>query len=158
MDPLSTAASAFAVIGAADVVLRASAEFVRFVNDIKDAPTEVENLRIRLQETTLLVEVSKDYLKTLSNAATGSSTPLETHDLNKAHSLFNSAIRGLKRELESLITIIGKHHGASKSYGRVKWLLDSRRVAKAQQNLETSKATLNTALTLVGRFVTYFIL
>lgn len=61
MDPLSTAASAFAVIDAADVVLRASAEFVRFVNDIKDAPTEVKNLRIRLQETTLLVEVSKDY-------------------------------------------------------------------------------------------------
>lgn len=158
MDPLSTAASAFAVIGAADVVLRASAEFVRFVSDIKDAPTEVENLRIRLQDTTLLVEASKAYLETLSNATTGSSTTLETRDPNKALSLFTSAIRGLKRELESLITIIARHHGASKSYGRIKWLLDSRRVAKAQQSLETSKSTLNTALTLVGRFVTYFIL
>ncbi|KAK5062597.1 hypothetical protein LTR84_004670 [Exophiala bonariae] len=69
MGPLSPAASACAVIGAADVGLQAGTGSIRFLSDIKDAPAEVEKLRLGLQETTPIVEASKDYLETLNNGA-----------------------------------------------------------------------------------------
>ena len=156
-DPLSLAASIFAVIGTADVVLRASLEFSRFLSNIKDAPTEVERLRICLHDNTLLVETSKQYLEELRDCNSLSPASQRNIGLSRALTHFTSAIRALERELISLVGLAKRHSGVSKSWGRIKWLLDERKVGQSLQRLENSKSTLTTALVLVGRFVDSFV-
>lgn len=152
-EPLSLAASIFAVIGAADVVLRASIEFSHFLAAVKDAPADVERLRTSLQETTLLVETAKHYLEELKDCRSFSPASPQTVGLGKALSCFTSCIRALERELVSLVALVRRYDGACQSWGRIKWILDERKLGKSMQKLETSKVALTTALVLVGRFV-----
>jgi len=151
-DPLSLVASVLAVVGAADIVVRAGTEVFRFLADIKDAPEEVVQLRVCVQENTLLVEASKHYLEQLTNQNGVSSTLREATDLAKAITLFSSSVKSIERELSSLITITRKLNGST-SWGRIKWRLDGRRIEKALRKLESVKAGLTAALVLVGRLV-----
>jgi hypothetical protein len=97
VDPLSFVASILAVIGAAETALQSSIEFSRFITDFKDAPAEVERLRICLQENTLLLETSKDYLEELEGCVSSSLTSSGIARLNKALAHFSSAIKALAR-------------------------------------------------------------
>lgn len=147
-DPLSVAASAFAVVGVADVVLRTSIELRRFLSEIKDAPKEVEWLKNCLDDTSRLLNASKKCLQDLQN-----STPLTTSsniDVTGAVEQFSTTIRSLDREFKTLITISKKHKLGNKSWARVKWVLDERKVEKTLQKMEYSKSTLTNALVLVG--------
>ena len=150
-DPFSMAASSFAVVGVADVVLRASVELCRFLSEIKDAPAEVERLRDFVMENTLLVEHSKQFLEELKRRPPSASA-LDVN-LSGALYLFTSAIRALRRELNALAILARKHNGSNKSWGRIKWVLDERKINKSFLAFETSKTTLNNALALVSRFV-----
>ena len=150
-DPLSLVASSFAVVGLADVVLRASAEVYQFLSEIKDAPTEVERLRRSLRETTLLVHASKQYLeRSREHFSAGSTSTIES---TEALNLFNSTVRALNRELGTLVVLARKHNKSGKAWGTIKWVLGQRKIGSATQKLENSKSSLNSALALVGRFV-----
>jgi hypothetical protein len=85
------ATSAFAVVGLADVVLRAGKEVYQFLEAITDAPAEVEKLRCCIHDTTLLVEESKRYWEESKNSI--SSTPSSTTNQNQALPQFKSALR-----------------------------------------------------------------
>jgi len=155
-DPFSVATSSFAVVGLADVVLRASKEFCQFLSAIKDAPTEVERLRCCIYENTLLVEDSKRYWEELKDSASLTSSSATT--LSQALPQFTSALKALGRELSALDTLAKRHNGIAKSWGKIKWVLDERKINKSLQRFEVSKSTLVAALVLVGRSVNLSIL
>jgi hypothetical protein len=149
-EPFSVATGSFAVIGLADVVLRAGKEFYQFLDTIKEAPTEVERLRYCIHDNTLLVEESKHYWQDLKDRAPLTSSS-STTTLSRALPQFTSALRSLDRELSTLVTLVKRHDGITKSWGRIKWVLDERKILKSLQKLEISESTLLTALLLVGR-------
>ena len=152
-DPLSLVANICAVIGAAEIALRASIEFSGFLIDLKDAPSEIERLRIGLQENTLLLESAKHYLEELKDRVARPVASAELTRLTEALALFTSATRAFQREVVSLATVARKHQGVRKSWGRIKWVLDERKVGRSMHRLEESKSALTIALVFVGRFV-----
>ena len=121
-DPLSLVANIFAVIGTADMVLRASIEFSRFLTDIKDAPTEVEKLRTFLQENTLLIETLEHYLEELKDYTSLSPASPGTVSLSKALSCFTSAIKAQEREVVSLASLAKRYNNVNRSWGRIQGL------------------------------------
>lgn len=146
-DPFSIAASSFAVVGAVDVVLRASNECRRFLSGIKDAPAEIATLQACVRENEgLLTELKKHFEELRSPVSTISPSAF---DADPALDGLNSSIRALQRELLALQTLTRKHKGSDRTWGRVKWLLDERKVAKSLERLEKSKSTLGIALSLV---------
>lgn len=148
IEPFSVAASSFAVVGVADVVLRAGKEVYQFLNAIKDAPAEVESLRQRVHDNALVVQESKRYWEELKQSA--SSTSSSTTSLSQAFLQFISVLRGLDRELSTLGSLAKRHKGVT-SWGRIKWVFDERKILKSLQKLEVSKSTLIALLVLVGR-------
>ncbi|KAF2474987.1 uncharacterized protein BDR25DRAFT_255524, partial [Lindgomyces ingoldianus] len=150
-DPLSIAASSFAVVGVADFVLRASIECCRFLSEIKDAPDEISRLQISIKENKQLVNALKTHLNDLRDPA--SLISFSAVELNQAFDGFNTSVRALKRELNNLLGLEKRHNGVDKTWGRVKWLLDERKVRKSLEKLEWSKSTLSVSLSLVEGFV-----
>lgn len=150
-DPLSLAAGSFAVVGVVDVVLRASGEVYKFLSEIKDAPAEVEQLRYCVQETTLLVHTSKQYLEEIRLHTSSAST--SAADMSRALGLFTSAVRALDRELSALIMLAKKFNGVRRSWEKVKWFLDQRKLSNSLRKLENAKSMLSSALIFVGMFV-----
>jgi chromosome segregation ATPase len=150
-DPFSITTSSFAVLGAADVVLRASVELRRFLSEIKGAPAEIDSLRISIEENTQLVDIMKQHLNDLGNPV--SSMSLSASDMTSALEGFKSSVRALDRELNTLRVLAKRYTGSDKTWASVKWVLDERKVSKSLEKLERSKVTLNVALSLVEGFV-----
>jgi len=143
-DPLSIAASSFAVVGAVDVVLRVSVECGRFLSEIKDAPAEIDALRIYIAENRQLVETLKKRLEELKI-----SPILPTANLASAFAMFTSSVRALQRELNALQMLAKKYSRIDKTWTKLKWVLDARKTIKSIEKLERSKSTLSVALSLV---------
>ncbi|KAF2785996.1 hypothetical protein K505DRAFT_205690, partial [Melanomma pulvis-pyrius CBS 109.77] len=150
-DPLSLAASSFAVIGVADVVLRVGVECCRFLSEIKDAPAEIDSLRTCIKDNLQLVDTLKKHSDDLRDPAPPMSLPAT--DASSALDGFNSSIRALHRELNALQALAKKHSGIDKTWARVKWILDERKINKSLEKLERSKSTLGVALSLLEGFV-----
>lgn len=148
IEPFSVAASSFAVVGVADVVLRAGKEVYQFLNAIKDAPAEVERLRQCIHDNALVVQESKRYWEELKQSA--SSISSSTTSLSQAFLQFISPLRSLDRELSALGSLVKRYKGVT-SWGRIKWVFDERKILKSLQKLEMSKSTLTALLVLVGR-------
>jgi hypothetical protein len=136
------AAGAFAVVGVADVLVRTGREIYNFLQDISDAPEDINRLQDFIWETVLLYQTSKKCQNDLRarKASTDAVSSLET--ANKA----------LNRELQSLRLSIGKFKG-KKTWGRVKFVLGNARLNKTMGNLERVKNLLASALTLACRYV-----
>jgi hypothetical protein len=150
-DPFSIGASSFAVVGAADVVLRASAECYRFFSSIKDAPDEVNQLCIAIKENKRLVQSLQKHLDELRDPASCISMPTQS-STSELYG-FDSAFRALQREMIALEKLAKKHNGPNKTWGRVKWYLDERKIAKSREKLERAKSMLGLALSLLEGFV-----
>lgn len=136
---LETAAGAFAIVGVADVILRTGKAVYSFLADVSDAPLSMNRLRESIHDTTVLALACKESLKSLKTRAqsvgvTGGITP------------FNSALRAVNRELQSLNLIIGRFRGSNKTWDKVKFTLEERKIEKAVVNLERSKSLLANAL------------
>ena len=151
-DPLSLAASAFAVVGVADLALRASKGVYQFLSDIKNAPTEIENLRSCVGDNIRLVEQSKQLSQELSSQNVPPTTNSFLNNSKENLELLKTVIRSLNRELDVLAKLAKKHAGASKTWGSIRWILDDKKVLKSLQKLEASKTSLNSALSLLGRY------
>jgi len=143
-DPLSITASSFAVVGAVDVVLRASVECGRFLSEIKDTPAEIDALWTCISENRQLVEILKKRLEELKT-----SPILPTADLTSVFTIFNSSVRALQRELNTLQTLAKKYSCIDKTWTKLKWVLDARKTNKSIEKLERLKSTLSVALSLV---------
>jgi hypothetical protein len=146
----SVVASSFAVVALADVVLRAGNKVYQFLNAINDAPAEVERLRCCIHDNNLLIEESKCYWEELKESVSLASSS-STTTLRQALPQFTSALRTLDRGLSTLVTLAKRYDGVTKSWGKIKRVLDERKILKTLQRLEVSKSTLGVALMLVGR-------
>jgi hypothetical protein len=150
-EPFSVAASCFAVVGLADVVSRAGKEFYQFLNAFEDAPTDAARLRDCIHDIILLVEESKRYWEGLKDHVSSVPSSESATSLRQALPQFKSSLRSLDREMSSLVTVARRYDGITKSWVRVRWVLDWRKIDKSLQRLESSKSTLVGALLLVGR-------
>jgi hypothetical protein len=144
MSGLEVAASAFAIVGVADVLVRTGREVYSFLRDVADAPKELERLRETVQDVVLLAETSRPSLETLK-AGTAAGPP------TAATSSLDAALKALDRELRSLKGFIPKVKGR-RTWNNVKHVLDASKVAKSTRNLENAKTFLASALTLASRY------
>ncbi|KAF2875575.1 hypothetical protein BDV95DRAFT_602990 [Massariosphaeria phaeospora] len=153
-EPLSLAASIFAVAGAADVVVRASVECCRFLSAITGAPADIECLRGSIEENQLLAQNLRQYLievnttsgSSISAPASAASSP----DLRDALKLFYSAIKALRREFGELDKLGKKYSGPNRMWGRIKFVLDERKIRQHMTRLQSSKSTIANALALIS--------
>ena len=95
---LAVASGAFAVVGLADVVVRASREVCQFLDAIKNAPAEVERLKNAIRDNTLLVEATQQYCRDLTDQDKSPASPPPT-DLSQALPQFTSALYDLRRTI-----------------------------------------------------------
>ena len=137
--------------GTVDVVLRAGIECYRFLAEIRDASDEIQRLQSCVGETRLVIESSRQYLQKLSDNLSPKLV-LEA-ELNTAMLLFKSALSALKRELNSLISLVKKYTGTNRAWGKIKDVLDTRRVKRSLERLEGSRSMLTTALALADWLV-----
>ncbi|RYN57529.1 hypothetical protein AA0118_g7653 [Alternaria tenuissima] len=135
-----TAAGAFAVVGVVDVVIRTGREIFAFLSEVKDAPSNIEKLLSSINDTVQLSQAAKACLRSLDTRHSS---------LPKAEAVLSleSAIKALNRELQSLKGMTAKFRG-SKTWSRVKYVLNNAKVDKAIRNLESNKLLLSGVLTL----------
>ncbi|CAN9410573.1 unnamed protein product [Alternaria alternata] len=133
-----TAAGAFAVVGVVDVVIRTGREIFAFLSEVKDAPSNIEKLLSSINDTVQLSQAAKACLRSLDTRHSS---------LPKAEAVLSleSAIKALNRELQSLKGMTAKFRG-SKTWSRVKYVLNNAKVDKAIRNLESNKLLLSAYL------------
>ncbi|KAF1842839.1 uncharacterized protein K460DRAFT_134979 [Cucurbitaria berberidis CBS 394.84] len=141
---LEIAAGAFAVVGAADVAVRTGREVYGFLRNLVDAPDDINRLCDLIRDTTMLAETSKQCLERLSK-------PKSLANTYGAISSLDVSLRGINRELQSLRLLSSRFKGTTKTWGRVRYVLDERKTGKALENLERSKVLLGNALILACR-------
>lgn len=149
VEPFSVAASSFAVVGLADVVLRSGKEIYQFLSAIKDAPEEVDRLQCSIGDTALLVENVKCHAQELSQSdSLTTTTPTSASQMMLQ---IQSALRSLDRELSALVKLAKRYQTMHNKWERIKWVLDERKILKSLRKLEASKSALVAALVLAGR-------
>ena len=146
-DPFSLVASSFAVLGAVDVVLKASVACCHFLSQIRDAPNEIRDLRSRIEENKVLIEAFMKHFHEVQNTATSSATSTMTEALK----LFESSTNSFKRELKALERFRDKYTSKRKIWSALKYHLDDRKVTRCVRNLENAKSGLCAALSSVER-------
>lgn len=149
MDPLSVAASSFAVVGVADVVLRTCLKCQKFLSDIEDAPVSIENLRTCLRNNTSLVQTLKKHMQDIDSTA----SPEDRAELGPAIEQFNIAIRSLRRETDMLLVRCLKYSKMMKTWANVRHVLAEKDIRKTTERMEQAKSTLSIVLSLVEGYV-----
>lgn len=143
---------ALAVVGTVDVALRSSLEIYRFLDDLKDAPKEIEELRSPVNENKQRLETLKQYVQEVRDRLP-SSTASVVAGFESAVQAVDSAVKTLQRALNGLSKVARKYTQPQRTWSRIKFNLDGRQVAKYRERLEASKSSLNGALVLLSRFV-----
>ena len=141
---LEVAAGIFAIIGVADVVVRMGREVHGFLRDIAGAPEEIDRLCTTVKETALLAETVKQLLDTVACRKQPNAT-------NHMVALFESALKSLQRELQNLRILSARFRSGGKTWSRVKYVLDERKISKMFNNLERSKSLLANSLHVASR-------
>ncbi|KAH8704622.1 hypothetical protein GQ44DRAFT_508213 [Phaeosphaeriaceae sp. PMI808] len=139
-EALGTAASAFAVVGVADILVRTGRELYSFLGAVADAPTDINRLRESIDESLLLYQTSKQCQRDFTARAA-------TIAKSNTARLLETANRSLNRELQSLDLIVKKFKGPT-TWTRVKYVLSDAKVKKSIGGLENTKSLLISALTL----------
>lgn len=147
---LETVAGAFAVIGAADVAIRTGREVYGFLCSLADAPKEISRLCDLIKDTTLLAETSKQCLNRLKDTK----APVTTYG---AVTSLDVSLKGFNREVQSLKVLGSRFKGTTKTWSRVRYVLDERKTRKALDNLERSKVLLGNALIMACRYDPFFL-
>ena len=152
-DPLAVTGGVLAVIGVADVLLRATKELFRFLCRIKDAPKEVERLRLYVKDIDGLVMNVKAFWgerKRLAHAQPTIFSPPEKHALPADLSFqIEDVLRDMNEELSCLVRLAKKHNGFVTLGGKIKFVFE-KKIAYCLKRLDESKSTLVATLTLVG--------
>jgi hypothetical protein len=142
---LELAAGIFALVGVADVVVRTGREIHGFLREIAGAPEDIDRLCVTVKETALLAETAKQLLDTLACRKSADAT-------DQIVGLFESSLKSLQRELQNLRILSARFRGVSKTWSRIKYVLDERKVHKMLTNLERSKSLLASSLQVASRY------
>ncbi|KAL1612091.1 hypothetical protein SLS60_000314 [Paraconiothyrium brasiliense] len=152
-DPLSIAASSLAVVGAADVVLRAGVECYHFLSDIQKAPASIEHLKSSLENTTALVETLRKHIQKHIRDS-GSSVPsADLVELQPVFKQFNSTIVTLQRDLKPLSVRAAKYSKMSKTWASIRHVLEEKDIQKISERIAQSKSSLSITLSLIEGWV-----
>jgi hypothetical protein len=139
------AGGSFAVLGAADVLVRSGLKIYDFLRDVAGAPKEIDCLRELLDDVMRLLKASLECHADLTSR-NPSTTP------SQAAALLDSAMKRLDRELKRINQVILKFNGkGSMRWNNVKHVLDKTNLEKMRKNLAEAKALLASALTLASR-------
>jgi hypothetical protein len=144
-DPFSLAAGSFAVLGVAGEICRSVKELYTFLEGIKSAPREIQQLKAQLLDLDVIVADVKDYwAESQAQSGSGQHVVVPT---------FISSLDGFKTELEVLRSSLKLNSAGKPDIGeRIKWvLLKEQKIVQSMQRLESHKTTLIAALTIVGR-------
>ena len=151
-DPLSAAAGTLAVIGAADVLLRAGKELSKLCDGLKSAPDEVKKLRRYIQDIAGLVENARLVAeRTQAEAISSVSATASSSNSSPSKALIQleGVLQDLSDELSALVGLARKYDAVNSALGKVKWVLELK-VRKSSQRLEQSKLSLVAALVMIG--------
>lgn len=146
-DPLS---SLSAVIGLADVVIRSSVKLYSFFSELQDVPKDIKKLSESLLEWKSISKAIKDIFVRYQQS------PFTVEDGLTLNGV-SEALKSCEAALSAVDILIKKHgSGPSSKPARlakdVKWILDTKKIQAAQQNLDRSRLALNTALSAITRF------
>lgn len=144
MSGFEVAAGAFAVVGVADVLVRAGRDLYTFLQDIEDAPNNAKRLCDVIAETVLLARASTRCLQQLE-------THTQAAPIVEVVNTLQVALKALNREVSSLRTLIDKYKGSSKRWSNIRYTLSEQRIKKALDSLERSKSSMTVALTAACR-------
>ncbi|KAF2440247.1 hypothetical protein P171DRAFT_435078 [Karstenula rhodostoma CBS 690.94] len=144
-DPFSVAASSFAVVGVADVVLRTCLKCHQFLSDIEDAPASIDDLKTCLRNNTSLVQTLRKHIQDLEATA----SPSDRAELQPAIEQFKVAIGLLRREMATLLARASKYNRMRKTWANVRHVLAEKDIRKTTERMEHAKSTLSVALSLV---------
>lgn len=141
---LEVAAGAFAAVGVADVAVRTGREVYGFLRGVLDAPDDIKRICDLVEDTTSLAKTSQQCLENLTKLDSAVNT------LGVVTS-FELSLKSLNRELKSLQVMCSRFRGTTKTWSRIRYVLDERKVGKALENLERSKNLLGNTLILACR-------
>jgi hypothetical protein len=142
---LEAVASAFAVVGVADVLVRTGRDLYSFLGDVLDAPEEIDRLREIIRATVILYHNSIRCRAELKPGGITNSTATAT-------ALLESATKALNRELQGL-KIIAKRYNGVKTWRNFKYALGKEKTVKVIRNLENAKSLLASALSFACMYV-----
>lgn len=154
-DPLSTAASALACIGAVDVLVRTGRELFRYIAEIKDAPKDAQRLRASIKDVQSFAHDTKLFLEEETKVRTAGGTSAPAAAASPPPSAVNqveATLKAVNTELGDLVHLATKHNGVTNPGGRIKWVFE-RKIGYALQRIEKSKLSLVAALALLGTYV-----
>lgn len=151
-DPLSIAASSFAIVGLVDVVLRTCIEVRDLLSTIQSAPDDIACLKECVNDNVRLLELCKRCIEQMRTSA-ASRTNTAQADLSRALNELSSPIRSMDRELRALTTLAKKHHMSGKAWAKIKWILDEKRLKKSLERLSEARSQLTISLNVTGLFV-----
>ena len=147
MDGLSIIANVAAVLGIADVAIRASTSLIDLLNTITEAPKKVERLRDEIRDLANTI-VRIRTLVDQSHSSTISNQSLDD---------FRQALNGCQSTLSQLQGALGQLLAGSRGtvLGRAKWrtnyLLSNQKIKDTCRELEGRKATLLLLFAIMGR-------
>jgi hypothetical protein len=146
-------AGAFAVAGAADVLLRTGRELYNFLHNVADAPEELACLREAVRDTLLLYQTSKRCLDDLKDRTASKSSRDAVFSLDSANKALDRQIQGLTRLVDKFDKggKTRKFDKAVKTWSRVKYVFSEAYVKKATDSLEKAKGLLASSLTVACR-------
>lgn len=148
-DPFSLAASSFAIIGVADVVLRACLKCHQFLSDVQDAPTAIDDLKTSLRNSTSLLQALKSHVQQIEASA----SLQHRAELAPAFEQFAIGIKSLRRETDKLLIRCLKYSKMKKTRANVRHVLAEKDIRKTNEQVEHAKSTLSVALSLVEGYV-----
>jgi hypothetical protein len=134
------------VIGMADVAIRAGRELYAFVSTAKNASKEMKKLGDSLRHLEFFVKATKDHFQSLHCNQFSIST-YEQLVTDAATSL-----EAIRQEILAIATpffTVNSHDKPIRTWQKIKWALNDKRVSQLVQSLESHKMTLAIAL-IVG--------
>lgn len=146
---LEFVAGLFAIVGVADVAVRASRDVYSIPRSIFGAPKEIDRLCTIVKEVAVLAETARQLLNETS-------TRNQEDSAHETVDLFGAALKSLNRELRNLRVLGKKFRGVNKTWARVRYVLDERKTNKALEDLERSKNPLASALHTTNGYVSHY--
>lgn len=141
MPGLETAASAFAVVGAADVAVRVGRKVYAFLRDVVDAPESIKRLCEEVHEITVLAAACEKAKNSLNQSPQPSGP-------NSNQTSFDSGLKAVDRALRTLQIITARCGGKTTTWTKLKFVMDEKKIRQSLKSLERAKALLTNALVL----------
>ena len=150
VDPVSAAANVAALVGLADIAIRASKDLYTFFKEIKDTPKEVSLLSAELQEVGTILSEIRDFSTQYGNSPFTTKDRLNLQGILSTLKACEQDVVNMRKKLKSLDTGTSQAK-AKKLASQLHWVFMKDKVERFQRELGRHKALLSTTLALCRR-------